>query len=160
MADSNGGSRGGTVLIAFGLVAVVGSLAFGVWFLGGLGGSEYSHTLNPADDHHCSAPGPAAELYRHGDLSPAGQDVIARALADPGTTVRTDEPVTAFEYGTDLNPPGPQYVRSDGECWELDARQPVVGEQDPIVRGSVIAVIGVVAVLGMVTAAVGTVKRD
>lgn len=157
-----GGSEGrrwtGVVLIAVGLLAVVGSLAGGVWAMGGVEGGSYSHTLTDEGDHRCSTTGPAAEQYRYGELSSAGQDVVDRAIADPGSPVVTGDPVPAFEYGTPIDPAGPQYVRAHGNCYRLEAEQSGMGNPGPAVQVGAFAALGILAVLGTAAAAVGTVK--
>lgn len=158
MAGSDDGGMAGVLLIAVGVVAVVGSLVGGLWVMGGVGGSDYTHSLEPDDETRCTTSRPAAEQYRYGELSAAGQTLVDRAMAEPGSTVTTDDPVPAFEYGTALDTADPQYVRADAECFRLRAEQSGIGEPGVIIEVSVFGVLGLVAVLGLVTAAVGTVK--
>lgn len=148
----------GLLLIAVGVVAVVGSLVGGLWVMGGVGGSDYTHRLEPDDETRCTTNRPSAEQYRYGELSQAGRNVVDRAMADTGGTVTTDDPVPAFEYGTAIDPADPQYVQADDDCYRLHAEQSGMEEPGPIVQVSVFGVLGLVAVLGLVTAAVGTVK--
>lgn len=158
MRGSDGTGLVGPLLIAVGLFAVVGSMTGGLWMMGGVGGSEYVHTLATVGDQRCSATGPAAEQYRYGELSPRGQDIVDRADDDPGTTVITEEPVPAFEYGTAIDPADPQYVRAHDDCYELHAEQSGIGEPGVVIQVTVNAVLGLVAVLGIVAAAIGTIK--
>lgn len=159
MGGSEGRKRRGVLLIAVGLVAVGSSLAGGLWFVAGLGGdATYGHTFTAAGDTRCTTTGAAAEQYRYGELSPAGQDVVDRGLADLGTPVETESPVPAFEYGSEVTPADPQYVAAHGDCYELEAVERGLGDQDVVVQAAVFAVFGLVALLGMVLAAVGTVR--
>ncbi len=145
----------GVLLVAVGAVGIAISLGAGVWFLGQLGATGYHHTATPVEDSRCSTTGPAAEVYRYGQFEPAGQAVMDRALAAPGTTVTTETRVQSVEYGTVIDPAPPQYLWTEGACHRLQATQDGLGDPDPFVLAAVLGFLLFVACVGMVCIAIG-----
>lgn len=144
----------GVLLGTLGMLAIVGALAAGVAIGTGVQATGYTHSVTGVDDGRCAADADPSS-YDYDALSPAGKDVIDRAVDAPGTVVRTSEPVAAFEYGTPTDPVGPQYVEVDGDCYELTARASGFVNTSLLIKVSVLAGLAFVAGVGVLGVGVG-----
>ncbi len=156
MVEQAGRRSLGRLLAALGAVAVVGSLLVGGGLLAQVQASGYTHTVTPVEDSRCTPAGAPTEVrYEYAELSPRGQAVVDLAVARPGRHVRTGVPVEEFRYGDLLDPGPPQYVRVDGDCYQLTARAVGIADPRTLLLATVLVLTAFAGTLGLLAVLLG-----
>lgn len=108
------------LLAALGVVFLLSTLVTAAAVAGGLE-DPYRHTVEATAADDCA--GNDAPVFEYADLSPAGQATFEAALAAPDGEATTAGPVEEFAYRRPppASDPGRQYVRFEGDCYELVA---------------------------------------